>query len=211
MASSTTRVSVSAAIVKDVVQCFGIPSVTPTTVLKIVEVQVLDDLGHNMSVAAAESIASAGMVGTVLFGGLPLFLAAGAVNLPIVVPATVRLLLMLACDVMLILTEAFKEATRKCIGQPLQKDVEAAAQAYREAGTARQVHKRLKKLVPRSNIVKSYRTERIRRNLMRTITDYKGQIMSNMEANVTRQKEYIDSESDDDTLMDEEGELMVVA
>jgi hypothetical protein len=201
LASTATRVSTSAAIVKEIVACFGVPSVSPETIMNIMKSVVWDDIAHNLSIFVAECIAGAGVFGTVMFGGMPFVLAAGAVNVPIVVPATTRLTLMIACDVMLILTMAFKEATEKCIGQPLKKDVENAALSYRQSGNTALVHKRIKKLVPRRNVAKSFRTERIRKHMASLVDEYKDKVIKDLKENVKRKVVFEDvSDSDDATV-----------
>ena len=114
-----------------VVNAFGVPSVTAATVQHIVKNIVWDSMGRNFSLFMADVIATAGILGTLVFGGMPVFLAAAALNVPLVIPATAQLLLMLSCDIILILVSAFKDCTQQCLGQPLKKDIEKAAVAYR--------------------------------------------------------------------------------
>ena len=114
---------------------------------------------NNLTIFAAEILAGAGLVGTLILSGMPVFLVAGAVNVPLVVPATGRLVLMLACDVILILARAFKECIEHCIGQPQCKHVEKAALAYR--GLSKDAHNKIEALVKRRNVVKSFRFEQI--------------------------------------------------
>lgn len=159
LASTTTRVTVAAVVCKAVVHSFGVPSVTSTTVQQIVKNVIWDDMGHNLSFFIAESITVCGVIGSLAMGGMPVFLATSLVAAPLIVPATARLILMLACDVTLILTRAFQECARQCLGHPQKKDIEKAAFAYKKL--AKDVHKSIKELIPKSNMIKSYRYEEI--------------------------------------------------
>ena len=159
MASSSHRVAVAVAVCRAVVNSFSGPSVNAATVQQIVRNVIWDDMEHNFSTLLAEGIAVAGVLGTIIFFGMPLFLGSWATIIPLVVPNNIRLLLMLACDVTLILTRAFKECTRRCIGQPLKHDIEKAAHDYRSI--SRDVHDEIKLLVPLVNFVRSFQREKI--------------------------------------------------
>lgn len=131
LATTTYRLTVAVVVWKAVVNAFGVPSVTAATVQQIVKNIIWDDMGRNISVFVTECIATFGLFGTPICLDMPIFLATGAVNAPIAITATAELLLMLSCDVILILTRAFKDCTHQCLGQPLKKDIEKAALAYR--------------------------------------------------------------------------------
>jgi hypothetical protein len=107
--SSATRLAVATVVCKAIITCFGLPTVSAKTILEIVDSVIWEDMGHNFSVLFADGIAATGLVFTIFSGGLltPIMLAAGAINAPIVVPATTRLFLTLACDVILILVRAW--------------------------------------------------------------------------------------------------------
>jgi hypothetical protein len=166
--ATTTRFTVAAVVCKAIVSCFGIPTVSAKTIQEIVGSVIWEDMGHNAAILLAECIASVGMV----FSPIGIPAVAGVVNAPIVVPATSRLFLMLACDVILILAMAFKDSTDKCIGQPLKKDIETAANAYRKI--SKRVHKKVKKVVPRTNMIKSFRISKVTREFEEIINEYKG-------------------------------------
>ena len=110
MASSTNRITVAFVVCKAIVACFGIPSVSAKAIQAIIKCEIWDDMGHNINVLFAEAIAVAGVIGTLVVAGAPVFLAAGALNISFVVPATARLILMLACDVIPILTWPIRTA-----------------------------------------------------------------------------------------------------
>jgi len=170
LGSTTNRVIVAVVVCKAIVNAFGVPSVTAGTVQQIVKNIIWDDMGSSLSVFFAECIATVGLFGTLLLWGMPVFLAAGAVNIPLIVPATAELLLMLSCDVILILIRAFKDCTHQCLGQPLKKDVEKAAMAYRQF--ASQVHREIKDLIGKFNIVKAFQTTKIQSGLERILDKY---------------------------------------
>lgn len=107
--ASTTRITTATVLCKAIISCFGLPRLSHETILEIVKSVIWDDMGHNVSVLFAEGMAITGLVLTLVSGGVfaPAIALAGAINTPIVVPATTRLFLMLACDVILILTQAW--------------------------------------------------------------------------------------------------------
>jgi hypothetical protein len=118
-----------------------------------------DDLGNNVTVSFAEALSAFGLFATVATG-MPVSLATGLMNVPLVVPATTRLFLMLGCDVILILARSFQAASDRCIGQPLKGDLAKAARAYRPF--AKGVHAAIAEIVPRRNLVRSYRVDKVR-------------------------------------------------
>ena len=76
----------------------------------------------------------------------PVTLAAGVVRASSSTPATARLVLMFACDTILILSRAFQLSSAKLL-QPGKADIAAAAVAAVQKETSDVVHKRTKKLV----------------------------------------------------------------
>lgn len=173
-APTTNRTAGAVSVCKEIVKCFGLPTVTYQTIFEIIKSTIWDDMNHNLSVAFAEGMAVLGILGTVAFAGIPFFLAAGTFNIPLVVPATSRLMLMLAGDLILILTRAFRETTFTCIGQPLVKDVEQAACRYRPFSNS--VHQAILKLVPKRNLVKSYRYNAVQAGLKEVVHRHKQQL-----------------------------------
>ncbi|KAH9216224.1 hypothetical protein DL95DRAFT_460511 [Leptodontidium sp. 2 PMI_412] len=169
--ATTNRITVAAVVCNAIVTCFGVPTVSSETVLAILRSVIWEDIGQNFSLLLAESISTLGLLSTIALGGMPVFLASGLVNAPLVIPATTRLFLMLACDTILILVKAFKASTDRCIGQPLKSDIEKAAYEYRPL--SKQVHKQIKKVVPRRNMVKSFQSTRIKKEIEDILADYK--------------------------------------
>jgi len=170
-ASSTNRVSVAAVVCQKIVSCFGVPTVGFDTVLAIVRKVIWDDVGHNFQILLAEIIALTGVFGTLATLGMPVFLVSGALNALLVVPSTSRLFLMLAADITLILERAFKNTTDRCMRQPQKKDIETAAHDYR--ALSYQVHKRVKKMVPKSNVIKSFQFMKLKIGFEKLIADFK--------------------------------------
>ena len=170
LGNTANQVTVAVVICTAVVNAFGVPSVTAATVRHIVKNIVWDGMGRNFSLFMADVIAGAGVLGTLVFGGIPVFLAAAALNVPLVIPATAQLLLMLSCDIILILVRAFKDCTHQCLGQPLKKDIEKAAVAYRRFST--QVHQEIKDLINKSNFVKSFQVAKVHVGVQKIINKY---------------------------------------
>ena len=187
-APTITRVSVVAVVCQKIVSCFGIHTVNYQTILAIVKSVIWDDIRHNFQVLLAEMIA---------VGGL------GVLNIVLNVPSTARHFLMLAADIILILVQAFKYTTDKRIGQPGKEDIEKAAYEYR--ALSHRVHKRVKKLVPKSNVVKSFQVKKINIGLEKIIEDYRHKIIENTEATL-RDERPGNSDSDDTTLAENEME-----
>lgn len=185
LGNCTYRLTVALVVCKAVVKAFGVSSVTAATVQQIVKNVIWDDMGRNFSVFIADCIAIAGVLGTVILWGAPVFLAAGVVNIPMIIPATAELLLMLACDVILILTRAFKDCTHQCLGQPLKKDIEKAALAYRRF--AQQVHREIKDLIGRVNIIKVFQVAKIRIGVEAILEKYTKLFIEQPEIGANRQ------------------------
>ncbi|KAL8758512.1 MAG: hypothetical protein Q9199_001424 [Rusavskia elegans] len=177
-ASATNRAGSAIAVCRAIVQCFGLPTVNTQTILEIIKSIVWDDAGQNVMVAFSEVVATAGMVVTVGSFGMPFSLAAGALNFPLVVPATTRLMLMLASNLILILVRAFRITTTTCVGQPEEKDVVKAAKDYRLISA--DVHIEIFKLVPKRNVVKSFRYSKVRVGLKRIIEDFKEEVVKDL-------------------------------
>ena len=183
-APSSNRTVAATSICRAILKCFGFPTVSPRTVWEIIKLNVWDDLGHNVAIACAEAIATLGLLATIGLGGMPVFLGSGTLNLPLVVPATTRLMLLLATDLILILARAFKEATYTCVGQPGVKDLESAAKWYRPLSV--KVHKEILELVPKRNFVKSFRCDNVRLGLEKIVQNYKEQVMENTTSDLSR-------------------------
>lgn len=158
LASSSNRVAVAVAVCKALVNSFSGPSINVTTVQQIVKNVIWDDVEHNFNNLLAGTFAITWPLGTMI------------INVALIVPSNIRLLLMLACDVTLVLTRAFKECTRRCTGQPLKRDIEKAAYDYRTI--SRQVHDEVKELIPMHNVYRSFQAERIKNGFRQILDTY---------------------------------------
>lgn len=177
MGSSTNKLSSAVHIIKVILTCFGLPSVTPDTVFAICKTCLWDDLGNNFLVALAEGLSVLGVLATVTtLGAAPLMVVPAMVNIPLVVPTTARMFLMLACDMILILARAFTEAFNKSIGQPQKQDVEKAVLVYRNS--CRVIHAKVKSLVPKGNVIKAYKIGDVEIGLRNIVEEYKDKVVT---------------------------------
>ena len=208
MASSINRTTSAISICKSIIHCFGLPTVNHDTIFEIVKSIVWDDAGHNVSIIFSEAAATLAMIATVAGGGLPFFLAAGAFNFPLVVPATTRLILMLASDLILILVRAFKITTTTCVGQPGEKDVARAARDYRLI--SKDVHREVFKLVPKTktNVVKSFRYSKVRLGFEKVIEKFKEEVTKDLSTSQPRCGHHNNGLASDTTIVDREMEDM---
>lgn len=174
MASTTNRGAAGVAITKAVLQCFGLPTLTNTLVWKIIKDVVWSEIGDNAFLVVAELLAASGTFGTAAMG-IPFVLIGAAVNPALVVPGMTRLVLMLAADVILILTAAFHQTALTGIGQPLLKHVEAAAAKYRP--TAARVHKEVLGVIRKRDLIKAFQYAVVNAELERIVYHYKNEAM----------------------------------
>lgn len=113
---TTNHMSAATDLCRALITCFGKPQVSAETAFAIYRQTLPEDIGNSVAVAFAEAVAAMGILGTVFTGGIvPSFVALQLVNVPLVVPANARLLLMLASDLILIFARAFREASAKCV------------------------------------------------------------------------------------------------
>lgn len=116
---------------RTILNCFGLPTVAPDAAYQLCRTQLWDDVGNGLAVVFAEAMSALGVAGTVAAVGAPIFLATWAVNLPVVLPATARLLLVMAADLMLVFVRAFRAAAGQGRAQPGPEDLDEAVRAYR--------------------------------------------------------------------------------
>ncbi|KAI6896472.1 hypothetical protein KC318_g10053 [Hortaea werneckii] len=171
MGASTNRYSAAIAVCAKVLQHFGLPTISAETAIEVIRAHVWENLGTQFAIVWAESIAILGLLLSVALSGLPIFLATSLINWPILVPATMRLYLMLSADLVLILTRSFKDAADRNIGQPRQQDLLAAAKHYRKY--AKDVHAHIGRQVPRRNVLKCYKTTEISRMFRELVESYR--------------------------------------
>ncbi|KAH0433899.1 hypothetical protein CcaCcLH18_05651 [Colletotrichum camelliae] len=159
--NTTNRVSSAINLCQTIVTCFGVSQVNSKTVLEIYKANIVDEVGNCVATAVAEATAATYVALTVAFGGMPLFLVPMVSNIPLVVPTTARLLLMLSCDLILIFTRAFKEASAQCRTQPDIVSIQKAATAYRSH--SKDVHAKVKQLIPKlaKGALKCFKTSEV--------------------------------------------------
>ncbi|KAF7185976.1 hypothetical protein HII31_12849 [Pseudocercospora fuligena] len=179
--STIHRKNAATKVCKAIINCFGLPGVSADSAITALKKNVWTYIGVDPLVSIAEAINLFGYIGTGFAGGIPAWLVTGAISLPLVVPATCRLFLTMAADLMLVLIRAFKEATFRNSGQPQERDVQAAARIYRVRGYSAHIHKDIKKLIPRRNVAASYKFEAIQERLEGIIARYKDKLIDDMD------------------------------
>ncbi|KAK3063772.1 hypothetical protein LTR53_018773, partial [Teratosphaeriaceae sp. CCFEE 6253] len=152
-------------VTKAIINCFGLPTVSANTALGSLKSNVWGGIGSKLTLALAESFQTIGVVGSFFAGGIPAWAVTGTINSAYIVPATCRLFLTMACDLIFVLARSFKEVTFRASGQPNEKDVGAAARNYRVRGYSQHVHREIKKLVPRHSVYAAMRVETVRQGV----------------------------------------------
>lgn len=160
---------------KAIVQCFGLPRDNYRTVYEIVKRNLWDDLDHDFSFVTPNTFKTVCLTSAEVLGAA---LTVGVLNIPLVVIATTRLILILASDLILTLVRACKETTFICTGHPQLKDVGNAASYYRPSSS--KVHKEILGLVPKRNPMETYRYEKVRLGLEKTLHRWKAEITKDM-------------------------------
>lgn len=165
-------------LMKALVNCFGLPTVSADVAIDALKKNVWTTAGTNVTLALAEGFNLFGILAAAATGGMaaPAILITGGINSVAVVPATCRLFLMMSCDLTLVLARSFKEVTFRKGGQPTERDVGAAARNYRLRGYSQHVHKDVKNLVPRRNMAASFKVELIGKELEALIARYKDKL-----------------------------------
>ncbi len=186
---------------KAIVQCFGLPRVSYRTVYEIVKRNLWDDLRHEFSVVTPNSFSAVCLTLTEVLGAA---LTGGALNIPLVVTVTTRLILILASDLILVLVRACKETIFTSAGHPQLKDVENAARYYRPSSS--KVHEEILRLVPKWNLKETYRYDKVRLGLEKMLHRWNAEITKNVNSsrlNPSRGESF----SSDRTLLEEEPEI----
>ncbi|KAK4546616.1 hypothetical protein LTR36_001833 [Oleoguttula mirabilis] len=199
MGATINRKLSTTAVTKSVIKCFGLPTVSADTAIEALTTNVWKMLGANITIAFAESLHLIGILGSAALSGIPVWLITGAINTSYVVPATCRLFLIMACDLTFVLARSFKEVTFRASRQPNERDVSAAARNYRVRGYAQHVHRDIKRLVPRRNVLKSFKADEVQRGLEAMLMRYKDKLMEAVDLPLTVQGLKIGSDFDDDT------------
>jgi hypothetical protein len=192
---TTNRMSAATDLCRALITCFGMPKVSAETAFSIYRQTMPDDIGNGFAVAFAEAFAALGLFGTIITGGIvPVFLASEIVNVPLIVPANARLLLMLASDLILIFARSFREASAKCVTQPLAGDVQRATSAYR--AHCKEVHRRVSELIRKRDVVKAFKVGVVEKGFADIIEEFKKKVMETMQA-PTSGSTFISDKGDD--------------
>ena len=177
---------------KAIIQCFKLPGVSHRTVYEIIKRNLWDDLDHDFSVLTPNSLSAVYLTSTEVLGTA---LTAGLINIPLVVLVTTRLILILASDLILILARAYQETSTNFTRAPATAihhhhhppqlhDVENAAGHYRASSS--EVHKEILDLVPRGNLMKTYRYNQVRLGLEEILHRWKTEITKDLNPKPTR-------------------------
>lgn len=179
----STRVGAGTNVCKHILACFGLPKIRSDVALQIVKTNIWNSLGNSVAIAVAELSTATGLIATILTLGHPFFLVPSATNIPLVVPATARLILTLSADLILILTGSFTAASQRSVGQPLDTDLEAAACAY--LPFTKEVHRKIIDLIPKGDVGACFRIEKVRAGLEEVIECYRSKVVNGIAANRT--------------------------
>ncbi|KAF2765736.1 hypothetical protein EJ03DRAFT_354618 [Teratosphaeria nubilosa] len=182
MGATITRKVSTNKITKSIINCFGLPTVSAETAIEALTANVWKTFGANVTLALAEAfhlIVGLGASGAT--SGMPTWLITGSINATYVVPATCRLFLVMAADLTLVLARSFKEVAFRQGGMPTARDVSAAARNYRFRGYSQHVHEEVKLLVPKKNVMKSFRADQVRQGLEAIVVKYKDKLMEDVD------------------------------
>lgn len=186
-------------VTKAVINCFGLPTVSADVAMEALKANVWNTFGSNVQLAFAELFSMIGLVGTVCAAGIPVWLITGSINASHIVPTTCRLFLIMACDLTLVLARSFKEVTFRSRGQPNEKDVGAAARNYAIRGYSQHVHRDIKTLISRKNVLASFKVDAVQRGVEDIFAKYKDNLLEDVDLPLEVQGITIGSEIEDDT------------
>lgn len=182
MASTSNRSAAILSICGEISRCFGLPAINPSTLYEIIKFNLWDDIGHNVLTLCAEIISGIGAAGTVALGGIPVFLASGALNAPLVIPVMARTVLLFGTDLILVLQRAYNNIMFRFSGPPSHSDVQRAAEEFRPM--CRQIHQDVMKLAPRRNLLKCLKVEEVKRGFEQILQQYKDADIRTMPASI---------------------------
>ena len=180
LAITATQTASARSICKWAVNCFGFPHLDGVALHGLVKSLLPDDLNRSWSTVVAETLAATGAAATAGSGGFPALLLTGAMNVPIVIPSTARMLLRLATDVILILARAFRESLDKGLDRPDMASIRRVGLAYQSL--SKEVHADVADLISRWNVTKSYQKERIGLGFEQVVKKYKKQFVDGFDS-----------------------------
>ncbi|KAK4888693.1 hypothetical protein LTR27_012432 [Elasticomyces elasticus] len=168
-------------VTKAVINCLSLSTVSANVAVEALKSNVWNSLGYNVTLAFAEGLQFIGLAGTAFVLGAPIWAVTGGINSSYIVPATCRLFLTMACDLIFVLARSFKEVTFRASGQPNEKDVSAAARNYMIRGYSQHVHDEIKVLLPRHNVIASMKADRVRQGVEAIFARYKDKLMEDVD------------------------------
>ncbi|KAI9158009.1 hypothetical protein HJFPF1_05994 [Paramyrothecium foliicola] len=170
--SMTNRFGGTVELCRKMVKCFGMIQVDGKVVADLFKANLKDEASHSALTLLADGMAAGGLVAT-LGTGMPILVIPAVINIPITVPATARLMLMLACDLIIVFSRAYNESSVRYITQPRIKDLRSAVDDYQNY--YRKVHDSVASLAPRRNLVGFFRTKLIEEKMIGIIKDFRHQ------------------------------------
>jgi hypothetical protein len=194
-----TRKVSNSQMIKSIINCFGLLTVTADVAMEALKANVWSTFGSNVQLALSEAFHLLGLACTGLTMGTPIWLLTGSLNAAHLVPTTCRLFLIMACDLTLVLARSFKEVTFRATGQPNEKDVSAAARNYTVRGYSQHVHRDIKKLTPRKNFRESLKVKAVQRGIEDLFNEYKDKLMDDVDLPLKVGDERIEGGLWDDT------------
>lgn len=197
LGATVTREVSTTQLTKSIINCFGLSVVSAEVALEALNTNVWSTFKGDIQLALSEMFHLIGLSCTGLAVGAPIWLVTGSINSSYVVPTTCRLFLIMACDLTLVLARSFKEVGAR--GQPSEKDVSTAARNYAVRGYSQHVHRDIKKLIPRSNVLASFKVEMVQRGIEELIGEYKNGLIDDIDLPLHVQGVRIESRTWDDT------------
>lgn len=195
--ATVTRKVSTTQVTNSIINCFGLPAVSADIALEALKANVWNTFKGDIQLALSEVFHLIGLSCTGLAFGAPIWLLTGSINSSCVVPTTCRLFLIMACDLTLVLARSFKEVGAR--GQPSEKDVSTAARNYAVRGYSQHVHRDIKKLIPRKDVLASFRVENVQRGIKELISEYKNGLIDDVDLPLHIEGMRIESKTWDDT------------
>lgn len=173
LGATVTRKVSNAQLTSSIMRCFGLPSVTAEAATEVLKATVWNTTGGDIQLALAEAFQLIGLSLTGLTLGSPIWLVTGGMNAAHVVPTTCRLFLIMACDMTWVLARSFRNVSLRANAQPDEGAIRAAAYDYTTRGYAQHVHGAIKTLIPRSDVLASYRIQQIQQTVETLLSELK--------------------------------------
>lgn len=176
LGATTTRKVSNAQLTSSIMRCFGLPSVTAEAATEVLKATVWNTTGGDIQLALAEAFQLIGLSLTGLTLGSPIWLVTGSMNAADVVPTTCRLFLIMVYDMTWILARSFKNVSLRANAQPDEGAIRAAAYDYTTRGYAQHFHGAIKTLIPRKDVLASYRIQQIQQTVEILLSELKDEL-----------------------------------